>query len=590
MEIFNEITHQIYRQGGNSLKLIRDSSIKMKLSVGFLILVILLGGMGFFGIKGMKDINKNATSMYTDNLQSIDALHQLKENLLHIQIFMQYIKEATDESKIDSLSKNIDIITNQNQEIIESLEDKIVSDEEKAAWDRFNQTMERYRIERNKAIGMFKDGDDKEAAIKTMSILTVYGDAMFKEMDQLILYNRNIAKAQEEDNLMVYKGVSTMMYSIITIGIVLAVLLATFLSTTIPAAVKKGLDFAERLGEGDLRLQIVEPKDNDELGKLVKALIEAQRKIKDTITQISLESQNVSASSEELSVTIEEINTTFDNITNNVQGVADGNQDVNAAIEELTATMQEINSGITQLASSSSDGNTESTIIKERAESIKTQGQESKTVAERLLAEKEDAILKAIEDGQVVNEISIIAESIASIAAQTNLLALNAAIEAARAGENGRGFAVVAEEIRKLAEQSEEYVVGIQSVVGNVNLAFNNLSSNSKHILDFIDEKVRQDYDLLINTGEQYEKDAIFFDTLSQETAAMAEELNASTEEISAAIQNIANNTNEAAYNSNTIMTGMNETMLALEQISNAAEHQADIAEQLNNLIQVFKI
>ena len=176
----------------------------------------------------------------------------------------------------------------------------------------------------------------------------------------------------------------------------------------------------------------------------------------------------------------------------------------------MTVTIQEVNSGVTQLASSSSDGNAESAKIKERAEKIKIQGQESKRVADNLLNEKEQAILNAIEEGKVVNEISIIAESIASIASQTNLLALNAAIEAARAGEAGKGFAVVADEIRKLAEQSNAYVADIQKVVGEVGSSFNNLSNNSKETLKFINERVTKDYDLLIDTGINYEKDAVF--------------------------------------------------------------------------------
>jgi methyl-accepting chemotaxis protein len=66
------------------------------------------------------------------------------------------------------------------------------------------------------------------------------------------------------------------------------------------------------------------------------------------------------------------------------------------------------------------------------------------------------------------DEIGGIVSTIGGIAEQTNLLALNAAIEAARAGEQGRGFAVVAEEVRKLAEESQQAAGTISSLIEQI--------------------------------------------------------------------------------------------------------------------------
>lgn len=573
----------------NVIGIINNRSIKTKLIAGFLIISIFVGAIGLLGISNMKKINNSAELMYSYNLQNIDDLHQIKENLLSMMVTFQYLAEERDLYRTEALVKEITDIAANNQEVIDIFDGKELSSEVRIMWEEFKGSMDNYRTRREKILEILGYGNRIAAASSIRDLYTLTQE-MFEKIDNIILVNQDMAKEQADINNRSFTIATSTMTTILFISFAVAVALGIFLSLGITGAVKKGVEFAEALGNGDLRLEMIESKSDDELGRLTKALKEAQEKIKATIMQISSESEDVSASAEELSATIEEINSTFEAISNSTSEVINDIQDINAATEELTATIQEVNSGVTQLASSSADGNAESGKIKERAEKIKTQGQESKIVADNLLNEKEKAILNAIEEGKVVNEISIIAESIASIASQTNLLALNAAIEAARAGEAGRGFAVVADEIRKLAEQSDSYVADIQKVVGDVGAAFTHLSINAQDILEFVGENVKKDYDLLIDTGINYEKDAVFVNSLSQETAAMAEELNASTEEIASVIQNVASNMNHASSSSDEIMRGMQETLTALEQIAAAADHQAATAEKLNSLINLFKL
>jgi methyl-accepting chemotaxis protein len=349
------------------------------------------------------------------------------------------------------------------------------------------------------------------------------------------------------------------------------------------------LKFAKALGEGDLTVSF-DNKSRDELGKLVEALRDAQTNMKEIIQGIAMQTAEVSSASEELSATIEEINSTFETINSNTATIADGVMDIRAASEELSATVEEVNSGVSQLASNSSVGSGKAVDIKARAMKIKENGNESKILAEKIYDEKHAKITEAIEQGKVVDEISKVAGLINGIAAQTNLLALNASIEAARAGEHGRGFSVVATEIGSLAEQSARYVKEITQTVMNVQNAFNNLAENSKDVLEFVDKRVRSDYELLVETGNSYENDASYVSGFSEDTAAMSEELSAATEEITSVIQTIAGNIEDTSVSFENIKSNMNETTIAMEQIARAAEEQAVVAETLNSLVAKFKI
>ncbi len=566
-----------------------NTSIRTKLIAGFLALTIFAGAVGVLGVYNMGKLNKTSQKMYDENLQSIDELHRIKEDLLEITILLRYLAEEQIQIKADEYIQEVELKTDDYNMILENFTSRSMTAEIAELWELASSDIAHYKGKRDVILDTLNTGNRAAASVYIKN-LNLFTDALFTRIDEIIDLNQEIAQSQNNKNNAAYKSASFLMLTISGLSLLVGIVLALSISSSVVRAVKRGVDLSMSLGEGDLSHEIDIQSSNDEVGLLIDSLGQAKEKIKGLILNIARESGDMTSSSEELSATIEEINSTFEMLSNNTVEIVNNIQEVNAATEELTANIQEVNSGINQLASSSSKGNQAAMVIKEKAEKVKLQGQASKKNAETLLVEKGENISDAIEKGKVVNKIYIIAESISAIASQTNLLALNAAIEAARAGDAGRGFAVVADEIRKLAEQSEEYVSNIQTVVHDVEDAFENLSSNARDTIDFMKESVTNDYELLIETGNQYGEDANYLNAVSGENAAMSEQLNASTEQISSVIQNIAGNLNYLSSNSDEIMRGMDQTVTALEQIAESAENQALTAEKLNQLVNIFKL
>ena len=373
------------------------------------------------------------------------------------------------------------------------------------------------------------------------------------------------------------------------IGILYCLIMTYILKVSFVNPLNKINEFAEKLSRYDFSSTIQESR-KDEFGKAIEALNKAQDNVSVMIKELIKTIQEISSSSEDLSATVQELTSKAETIDEAVDTIAAGMQESSATSEEISASVEEVDSSINELSSKAMEGSNNANQSKERASVVKSNSRKAIDETLRVYADKQKNMEKAIEEGKVVDNIKVMADTIGSIAEQTNLLALNAAIEAARAGEHGKGFAVVAEEVRKLAEQSAQAVINIQDTIVKVQRSFKSSIDTASDILEFINTNVHAQFDAYEETGNQYYNDSDFVSKMSEEIAVMTEEITATVGQVSGAVQNMAQASQKSNDEAETIKESMNETTKAMEQMATTAQSQAELTQKLNKMVQQFKI
>jgi len=571
------------------MKFFVNLSLKKKLISVFSVISIFIMLIGIEGILSSLKINEGAKTIYSTNLISIRDLEEIKVNTNNIGSNMLAIVFERDRSKLDEYIKDIDDLTKEDNKFMEEYESLSSESEEKKSYDDFKNDLLKYREVKTKVIDLVKTNNYEDAAKIFSSEMNVIKISMLEKLDECINISQKSAQQANLNNIAQFNRVknTTILYTVIAFLII--IFMAYILSKNIIIPLSKVKDLAQRLSTYDFSTPITITR-KDEFGQTAIALNVAQENVNSLVKLIMENSQEISASSEELSATVEELSSKLVTIDEAVNTIAAGMEESSSASEEISASVEEVDSSINELSSKAMEGSNNANQSKERATAVKDNSEKAIDETRGVYGEKQKNMEKAIEDGKVVDNIRVMADTIGSIAQQTDLLALNAAIEAARAGEHGKGFAVVAEEVRKLAEQSAQAVINIQDTIIKVQHAFKSSIDTGSDILEFINIQVNKQFDAYGETGNQYYNDSDLVSKMSEEIAAMSEEITATVGQVSEAVQNMAQASQKSSEEAERIRGSIDETTKAIEQIAVTAQSQAELAEKLNEMVQKFKI
>nr|WP_238067017.1 methyl-accepting chemotaxis protein [Pseudomonas shirazica] len=344
------------------------------------------------------------------------------------------------------------------------------------------------------------------------------------------------------------------------LALTLGLLAAWAITRQIIVPLRQTLHAAERVASGDLTLNL-QAQRRDELGQLQASMHRMTQGLRELISGIGDGVTQIASAAEELSAVTEQTSAGVNNQKVETDQVA-------TAMNQMTATVHEVARNAEQAS--------------EAALMADQQAREGDRVVGEAVAQIERLAGEVVNSSEAMNQlkaesdkIGSVLDVIKSVAQQTNLLALNAAIEAARAGEAGRGFAVVADEVRSLAQRTQQSTEEIEELIAGLQSGTQRVAS----VMDSSRQLTDSSVELTRRAGSSLEtitRTVSSIQAMNQQIATAAEEQTAVAEEINRSVMNVRDISDQ--------------TSAASEETASSSVELARLGTHLQGLVGRFRL
>ncbi len=537
------------------MKFLRKFKISIKIPIAISIFGIALLVLTLISINSMSGINAGGQVIYDNYFSSVIDLTEIRKQSYEKLLWIKRHIISKDDQQMYSAEEQIKNSSNKLQQAIEGFKKTLDAGEETRLFEVFLSDLNKLNLLQEKILALSRtNGGDVEAdSITDGEYFTLFVNIQ-KQIEAMVQTNVDGGEEEYSGNQDNYDNSKLFL----VILAVISILVGSILSFGIVKSVQKPIDelqdnISHIVTTKDLTRQLsTQGKDeitevNKSVNRLVESLINI---INDTQSSLNILSEE-SSSLEKITVD----NSAFANNISEKLG------HVNHSAEEISSSIQDISQNAATAATAAND-------VDEQASSGKQTQVNNMSAIENLKTNMKEASSSISEAETKSEDIGSILDVIKNIADQTNLLALNAAIEAARAGEQGRGFAVVADEVRTLAQKTQDSISEIHASIEAVQAATNGAVSQVKESEQSLEEsyQLSQDSEQSLNAIAQSIEN---MKSMNEQIATASEQQNAVMVNINASVT--------SAYE-------------AGEQVQSSSEELQKISTQISGVIENFRV